>query len=316
MVPAPHLLVVRIARSAAARRACGPRRATLCGTALLGTALLAACTGTVPAPAPEAQPVPVAPTDSAPAATANGLPAGLAEPFAAADARARAITYWMQCAPTVTRLRTEGTFGPAARAPRAVFCQRTADGVPVGGVYDVDSAFTSIRRLQVVRLDGARPRYTEPLDTTQLLRGAKLARDVSRLVTPTWKRRNRPFSTVPIALPDGRVEAWVLPRASRARSYVSGGDMGYTLAATGAPELVADRSATWTQLNLAPTGPLRIYSSVRDVPAVADLVTARYHTELGRTVIVSTPVVESTLVPGLDPATGARLVWKHTPVRR
>lgn len=284
---------------------------------LLGViALLAACAGNAPTPETAAQPVRVAAPDSTPAVTTDGLPAGFAEQFALADARARAITYWLQCTATVARLRAQGTFGPAARAPRAIVCERTADGVPVGGVYDVDSAFTLIRRLQVVRLDGARPRFTEPLDTAQMLRGAKLARDVSRLVSPAWKRRNRPFSTVPIALSDGRVEAWVLPRPSRARSYVSGGDMGYTLAATGTPELVEDRSATWTQLNLAPTGPLRIYSSVRDVAAVADLVTARYQTELGRAVVVSTPVVESTLVPGLDPATGARLVWKHTPVRR
>ncbi len=283
---------------------------------------LAACSAGTPAPTPDAQPVRVAPADSAPAAPGDGLPAALRDAFVADDARARAISFWLQCTPTVARLRAEGVFGPAARAPRAIVCQRTADGVPVGGVYDVDSAFTGVRRLQMVRLDGARPKYTEPVDTAGILRGARLARDVSVLVSPAWKKRARPFSVVPVPGANGAAEAWVIPRATKARSFVTGGDMGYATptgggsAPTGAPMLIVDRSATWTQLNLAPTGPLRIYSSVRDVAAVTDLATARFHAELGRAVTVSTPALESTLVPGLDPATGARLVWKHTPVRK
>ncbi|WP_461413990.1 hypothetical protein [Gemmatimonas sp.] len=277
--------------------------------------LLGACAGGAPAPEPEAQPVRMAPPDSAPATAADGLPAAFHEPFAAADVRARAVSYWMQCTPTVARLRAQGTFGPAARAPRAIVCLRTADGVPVGGVYEVDSAFTAIRRLQLVRLDGARPRFTEPLDTARLTHSVKLARDVSALVAPAWKRRNRPFSVVPFMPANDSLEAWVIPRATKARSYIAGGDVGYARGANGTPALMVDRTATWTQLNLAASGPLRIYSSVREVAAVSDLATARYYTELGRTVTVSTPLVESTLVPGLDPATGARLVWKHTPVK-
>ena len=49
----------------------------------------------------------------------------------------------------------------------------------------------------------------------------------------------------------------------------------------------------------------------RDVAAVTDLVTARYHTDLGREVTVHTATMSSTLVSGLDPATGARVVWRH-----
>ena len=279
---------------------------------------LAACSTGTPTPTPDAQPVRMAPADTAPATTADGLPAALRDAFIADDARARTISFWLQCTPTVARLRAEGAFGPAARAPRAIVCQRTADGVPVGGVYDVDSAFTSARRLQMIRLDGARPKYTEAVDTAGILRAAKLARDVSVLVSPAWKKRARPFNVVPVPAANGAAEAWVIPRATKARSFVTGGDMGYAAPASGsaAPTLIVDRAATWTQLNLAPTGPLRIYSSVRDIPAVTDLATARFHAELGRAVTVSTPVLESTLVPGLDPTTGARLVWKHTPVRR
>jgi len=279
---------------------------------------LAACSTGTPTPTPDAQPVRMAPADTAPAAATDGLPATLRDAFIADDARARTISFWLQCTPTVARLRAEGAFGPAARAPRAIVCQRTADGVPVGGVYDVDSAFTSARRLQMIRLDGARPKYTEAVDTAGILRAAKLARDVSVLVSPAWKKRARPFNVVPVLAANGAAEAWVIPRATKARSYVTGGDMGYTAPASGsgAPTLIVDRSATWTQLNLAPTGPLRIYSSVRDIAAVTDLATARFHAELGRTVTVSTPALESTLVSGLDAATGARLVWKHTPVKR
>ena len=279
---------------------------------------LAACSTGTPTPTPDAQPVRMAPADTAPAAATDGLPAALRDAFVADDARARTISFWLQCTPTVARLRAEGAFGPAARAPRAIVCQRTADGVPVGGVYDVDSAFTSARRLQMIRLDGARPKYTEAVDTAGILRAAKLARDVSVLVSPAWKKRARPFNVVPVLAANGAAEAWVIPRATKARCYVTGGDMGYTAPASGsgAPTLIVDRSATWTQLNLAPTGPLRIYSSVRDIAAVTDLATARFHAELGRTVTVSTPALESTLVSGLDAATGARLVWKHTPVKR
>jgi hypothetical protein len=279
---------------------------------------LAACSAGTPAPEPDAQPVRVAPADTAPAPSVDGLPAALREAFTEADARARAISFFLQCTPTVARLRAEGAFGPAVRAPRAIVCQRTTDGVPVGGVYDVDSAFTTARRLQMIRLDGARPKHTEPVDTAGILRAAKLARDVSALVSPAWKKRARPFTVVPVQNAGGSAEAWVIPRATKARSFVTGGDMGYAAPASGsgAPTLIVDRSATWTQLNLAPTGPLRIYSSVRDIAAVTDLATARFYTELGRAVTVSTPALESTLVPGLDPATGARLVWKHTPVKR
>jgi hypothetical protein len=61
-------------------------------------------------------------------------------------------------------------------------------------------------------------------------------------------------------------------------------------------------------------GPIEIESASSPVPAVADLVTARYHAELGRTVLVRTSTMVSRLVPGLDPATGARVVWEHASV--
>lgn len=284
--------------------------------ALVSAALFTAGCATRPAaPAPDAQPVRMAPPDTAPAAPADSLSPAFHAQFDTADTRARAIVYWMQCVATVARLRTEGRFGPTARAPRALHCQRTADGVPIGGVYDIDSAFATVRRLQLVRLDGARPAYTGALDTAQIARGAKLARSVSALVGPTWTRRGRPFSVVPISAANGAAEAWVVPRATKARSYVTGGDVGYTAGAgAAAPVLIADRTATWTQLTLPASGPLRIYSSVKEVAAVADLVTARYQAELGRTVSVSTPVAVSTLSAGLDPATGSRWVWSHRAV--
>jgi hypothetical protein len=284
---------------------------------VVGVLLLAAtigCAGgttrTATTAGPQTPPI-VVDTEHTPPA-ASGLPAGFEARFRIADQRARAITYWLQCVPTVARLRAGGTFGPAVSAPRAIYCERTTDGVPLAGVFDIDSSYRTVGRLQVVRLDGTRPRYTEPLDTARLAAGASLARDVTRALTPVWSRRNRPFSAVPIAGNGGALEVWAVPRANKARSYVTGGDVGYTRSAEGALALLEDRSTTWVQLNLAPDGPLTIYSSVRDVPAVADLVTARYHAELGRAVTVHTPAAVSTLEAGLDPATGSRLVWKHT----
>lgn len=293
------------------------RRLLIGVSALLGAGLASACAATPPAavaPVPDVSPVQVA-VDTAPPPPADGLSADFHTRFASNDARARAIVYWMQCTATVARLRAEGRFGSAARAPRAIHCSRTPDGVPIGGVFDIDSSFARVQRLSLVRLDGARPAHSDAVDTTAIAAAFHLARDVHRQVNRSWVAKKRPFSVVPIAAP--APEAWVIPRATKARSYVVGGDMGFARAATpDSLQLIDDHSATWTQLNLAASGPLRLFSSVRDVAAVTDLVTARWYAELGRGVSLSTPAAVSTLEAGFDPATGARLVWRHTPVTR
>lgn len=293
------------------------RRLLIVGSALLVAGLGSACAGTPPAaeaPVPDVSPVQVA-VDTAPPPPTDGMSADFHTRFARNDARARAIVYWMQCTATVARLRAEGRFGPAARAPRAIHCSRTVDGVPIGGVFDIDSSFSRVQRLSLVRLDGARPAHTDAVDTIAMAAAFRLARDVHRQVNRSWAEKKRPFSVAPIAAP--ALEAWVIPRATKARSYVVGGDMGFASATTSdSLQLIDDHSATWTQLNLAASGPLRLFSSVRDVAAVTDLVTARWYAELGRSVTLSTPAAVSTLEAGFDPATGARLVWRHAPVTR
>lgn len=293
-------------------------RRILSGLSLvLFSGAVSACAGAPPAaeaPVPDVSPVQVV-VDTAPPLPADGMSADFHNRFARNDARARAIVYWMQCTATVARLRAEGRFGPAARAPRAIHCSRSADGVPIGGVFDIDSSFRRVQRLALVRLDGARPGYSEPVDTVAIAAAHHLARDVHARVNRSWAARKRPFSVVPISAP--ALEAWVIPRATKARSYVVGGDMGFARAtAPDSLQLIDDHSATWTQLNLAASGPLRLFSSVRDVAAVTDLVTARWYAELGRSVTLSTPAAVSTLEAGFDPATGARLVWRHAPVTR
>ncbi|WP_291160849.1 hypothetical protein [Gemmatimonas sp. UBA7669] len=293
------------------------RRLLIAVSALLAAGLGSACAGAPPVaevPVPDVSPVQVA-VDTAAPTPADGMSADFHARFARNDVRARAIVYWMQCTATVARLRAEGRFGPAARAPRAIHCSRTSDGVPIGGVFDIDSSFARVQRLGLVRLDGARPAYTDAVDTTAIAAAFHLARDVHRQVNRSWTTKKRPFSVVPIATP--ALEAWVIPRATKARSYVVGGDMGFARAATSdSLQLLDDHSATWTQLNLTASGPLRLFSSVRDVAAVTDLVTARWYAELGRGVSLSTPAAVSTLEAGFDPATGARLVWRHTPVTK
>ncbi|WP_396213879.1 hypothetical protein [Gemmatimonas sp.] len=291
-------------------------RSPLAIAAVTATALLGGCASAPPPATTASRPVAIAPVDSAPPAPTDGLSASFHTAFDSADTRARSIAYWLQCVPTIARLRADGSFGAAARAPRGIYCQRTADGVPIGVVYDVDSAFNAVRRVQALRLD-TRAAYAEPLDTALLLRAIKLARDVSAQVSPQWAQRRRPFSVVPITTANAATEAWVIPRATKARSVVTGGDVGYAAPASGrTPTLLEDRTTTWTQLNLAPTGTVRLYSSTREVPAVSDLVTARYYAELGRPVTVSTPAVISELSSGFDAATGSRIVWKHTPAQR
>ncbi|MBL0938810.1 MAG: hypothetical protein IBJ03_07935 [Gemmatimonadaceae bacterium] len=283
---------------------------------VLAVLLISAC-GTKPAPnttpVPDVAPVQVLTESAAPETPTDGMSAAFHEQFARNDARARAIVYWMQCVGTVARLRAEGKFGPAARAPRAMHCARTTDGVPIGGVYDIDSTYTRVQRLTLVRLDGDRPRFTDAVDTVAVAASALLARDVHRTVNRTWSAKGRPFSVVPIQV--SALEAWVIPRANKARSYVVGGDVGYARN-DGTLQVIDDHTTTWTQLTLPASGPLRLFSSVVDVAAVTDLVTARWHAELGRTVSLSTPTAVSTLEAGLDPATGARLVWRHAPVTR
>lgn len=266
-------------------------------------------------PVEQASPVRALPTgsdatDSA-APIADALPAGFREAFAEADSRARTIAYWYQCVGTIARLRAGGTFGPAAAAPRLIYCDRTNDGVPIGGVYDIDPAFRTVRRFSTVRLDGARPRYSGPIDTARVVMEAKLVQDVTRAITPAWAKLGRPFSVVPVPLPGGAMEAWAIPRATKARMFVSGGDVAYARNADGTVRRILDHTGTWTQVPLAAAGALVVRSAERDVAAVTDLVTARYHTDLGREVTVHTTTMSSILVAGLDPATGARVVWRH-----
>jgi len=272
------------------------------------------CAGTArTAPIEQASPVRALPagTDAAGSADADALPSGFREAFAEADSRARTIAYWYQCVGTIARLRAGGTFGPAAAAPRIIYCERTADGIPIGGVYDIDPTFRTVRRFSTVRLDGARPRYTGAIDTARVAMEAKLVNDVTRAITPAWTKLGRPFSVVPVPLPGGAMEAWAIPRATKARTFVTGGDVAYARNTDGTIRRTVDHTATWTQLPLAVNGAIAVRSAERDVAAVTDLVTARYHTDLGREVTVQTTTMSSTLVTGLDPATGARVVWRH-----
>lgn len=264
-------------------------------------------------PIEQASPVRALPAgaDTAGSASADALPPGFREAFAEADSRARTIAFWYQCVGTIARLRAGGTFGPAAAAPRIIYCERTTDGVPIGGVYDIDPAFRTVRRFSTVRLDGARPRYSGSIDTARVAMEAKLVNDVTRAITPAWTKLGRPFSVVPVPLPGGAMEAWAIPRATKARTLVTGGDVAYARNTDGTVRRIVDHTGTWTQVPLAAAGALVVRSAERDVAAVTDLVTARYHTDLGREVTVHTTTMSSALVAGLDPATGARVVWRH-----
>ena len=265
------------------------------------------------APIEQASPVRALPAsaDTAGSASADALPAGFREAFAESDSRARTIAFWYQCVGTIARLRAGGTFGPATAAPRIIYCERTDDGIPIGGVYDIDPTFRTVRRFSTVRLDGARPRYTGPIDTARVAMEAKLVNDVTRAITPAWTKLGRPFSVVPVPLPGGAMEAWAIPRATKARTFVTGGDVAYARNTDGTVRRIVDHTGTWTQVPLAAAGALVVRSAERDVAAVTDLVTARYHTDLGREVTVHTTTMSSALVAGLDPATGARVVWRH-----
>jgi hypothetical protein len=247
------------------------------------------------------------PPDTMPSTDIAGMPRGFGAEFAMADARARRVLYHQQCAAAVPTLRARGKFGTAASAPRAVYCARTADGIPLGGVYDIDSGYTKARRLTVIRLDGAQPRWTQPIDTARVAKTALLSRDAARAVTTERRGKNRPFTVLPLYADSGAIEAWVMPRA--AKGVVIGGDIG--VAESGR---VADRTSTWRAMTIPTAGVVTIRSAESGVAAVSDLVVARMLAERGRDVVVVTSVATSALVPGQD-ASGSRFTWQHAPTR-
>ena len=252
------------------------------------------------------------PPEVAPATVNDGMPTGFGVAFAAADLRARAALYYQQCAATVTRLRVTGTFGAMASAPRNVYCERTSDGVPIGGVFDIDTGFTKARRVTLVRLDGSRPRFVDAIDTARVVREARLVRDVTREFAASMRRQGRAFAVVPFSPGDGTSEGWVLPVSGvGARSSVLGGDIALIRDASGALRRSVDRAGSWRSITVPASGIVQLKSAEREVPAVADLVLARSLAERGRDVMLTTTVSRSTLVRATDPATGSRFSWEH-----
>ena len=282
------------------------------GLRAFATLLCAACVsgGAKVEPGTGARALP--PDTMPPAPTAGAMSAAFMTAFNNADARARSLVFHNECATTVQRLRGTGSFGAAAAAPKLVFCERTSDGVPIGGVFDIDSAYIKVRRLTVVRLDGTRPRYTDAIDTARVAAEARLARDVTREVTPSQKKLSRTFTVVSITPKDGAMEAWVMPWPTKARSVITGGEIAMMRDASGALRRTVDHTATWKTVSVAATGAVKLQSAEREVAAVSDLAAARGLADLGRLVSVQTGAAWSTLVPGLDEATGARMKWEHS----
>ncbi|MES2523196.1 MAG: hypothetical protein V4617_10885 [Gemmatimonadota bacterium] len=253
----------------------------------------------------------------APSMAQDSLPAGFDTSFALADRRARAILFWQQCSATIVRHRASGLFGPTATAPREVHCERTSDGVPVGGVFDVDTGLTRVRRLMLVRLDGGRPTYSDPIDTARVLREITMEQRVAREIGPAWKRQSRYFLVVPVRDTSGVTEGWVIPVSSQGgRTVVTGGDMGFISDAAGRLSRIADRSATWKLATVSAEGPVAIASGEALVPTVSELVIARAIGERGREVTVTTASGTSTLIAEFDPATRSAQRWRHTPAAR
>ncbi len=292
------------------------RHAPVAALLAAGALALGACASAPKAPPPPAETgVRALPPGTEPPPPPDAMPAGFRAAFGANDTRARAIAFYQACAATLSRLRASGTFGPAARAPRLFHCERTADGVPVGGVFDIDSAFAKVQRLALVRLDGARPRHTDRVDTARIARQAHIVRDANREVAAAWRKQGRPFFIVPYAPAQGPVEAWVIPYPTRVRSVILGGEVAVARAGTGVARLL-DRTAGWRQVPVPAEGPVVLASAEAEVATVADLVVARGLAEQGRQVTVTTRAARSSLVPGVDPETGARVVWEHVPAGR
>lgn len=262
------------------------------------------------APVVTVAPPPPPPVDTTPAMAPDGTPAGFARVFDAADERARDVMFQLQCASNVQRLRTSGAFGAVASAPRNVYCVRNAEGLPLGGVFDIDTAYVRVRRLIMIRLDGARPRFTGPIDTAAVADRARLARDVTRDVSPAWRKLARPFTVATIVRDDAAVEAWVIPLSTRAGREVLGGDVSMMRGPDARLLRVTDRAATWKLVVIPPKGAVQLASTEREVAGVSDLVVARTLAERGRAVSLATMTISSTLLPGTTES-GMRMRWEH-----
>jgi hypothetical protein len=252
------------------------------------------------------------PPDTAASTDIAGMPRGFGAAFGLADQRARRILYYQQCSAAVLGMRARGKFGAAASAPRGVYCTRTADGIPLGGVYDIDSAFTRVRRLQVIRLDGAQPKWTAALDTSAVSGLAKVQREASVTLSPQFRTARRAYAIVPVALEDGTLEAWAVPRVATLRDVVLGGEIGMARQRDGTVTRVVDHAASWKRFVVPATGVVSLRSVEPEVGGVQELLVARMLAERGRDVVVVTAAATSALVPGQD-ASGSRYTWQHTP---
>ncbi len=279
--------------------------------ALLLLCFASGCASGGKADADDTRTVRVLPPDDSPPPSADGMPAGFGAAFTAADTRARAVLYYQQCSANVVRLRAAGTFGAPRTAPRTVYCERNADGLPLGGVFDIDTGYTKARRLIMIRLDGTRPRYTGAIDTARVAQGARLVRDVTREIASAARRQGRTYFVAPVVQADGTLEGWAIPQTTRgARTAVIGGDMAFVRESGAALRKVVDRGATWKLIALPSAGAVRLASAERDVAAVTELALARTLAERGRDVMVTTAVATSALVAGRD-ASGSRYRWEH-----
>jgi hypothetical protein len=183
----------------------------------------------------------------------------------------------------------------------------------VGGVFDVDSAFTRARRVTLIRLDGDRARYTAPIDTARVAREAGIERDVSKQLAAPWKKLGRACMVVPYTRHDGVTEGWVIPFAVQGgRTIVMGGDEAYTRDAAGGLVRIVDHSASFKFAAMAASGPVTLLSDQPLVPTVSELVMARSVALRGREVSVTTAGTVSALVSGADP-NGSPFRWQHQP---
>ena len=90
-----------------------------------------------------------------------------------------------------------------------------------------------MRRFSTVRLDGARPRHAGAINTARVATETKLVSEVTRVITTAWTKLGRPFFVAPVPMPDGVLEAWAIPRATKARHLATGGDVAYVRSADG-----------------------------------------------------------------------------------
>ncbi|MDQ6717860.1 MAG: hypothetical protein M3Z17_05880 [Gemmatimonadota bacterium] len=211
----------------------------------------------------------------------------------------------LRCARQVALARRDGAFGPVDSLGHAHHCLR-GNGRWVGVFADIDTSFVAARNVVAVDL-GSRARFTQPLDTGQLIALELAEWTAQRHGAAEYRSAQRMYTPVTLRFEADSIEAWLIPASLiMGETRTVGGERGYVFTPDGKQVVrEMDSFADYRPIMLADTGQVRIVSSQETVPTISELVLANVMHDNGRSVAIVTHSLTSILVPSGDD------VWIH-----